>query len=219
MSGATVPDVSASSSSSSSSELGRTVSELSTHLSVGAPDVVVTPRADAPQSTKPESVQQTDPTANAVRLDRTLFEEVCAELSVTDAERQALLHPAAVTAFYFSASWCKPCKAFTPVLSTCYELAREEDGVRIEIIYVSGDANEEAFEAYREKMPWKRFALGPESELQAKLRQAFGLDTGFPRLVVTHPATERVLAVDGRRELLQDKDKAMPGWALKAALL
>jgi thiol-disulfide isomerase/thioredoxin len=144
-----------------------------THVSLGSvascfrPLMSSAPPPDASLAPPPPPVQQQKaPTSTG--LPRVLFEEVCAELNLTATEREALLHPEAVTAFYFSASWCNPCKAFTPLLSSCYEIAREEDNVRIEVIYVSGDANEETFTAYREKMPWKRFSIAPDSARQAK---------------------------------------------------
>ncbi|MCB1077429.1 MAG: redoxin domain-containing protein [Verrucomicrobiae bacterium] len=58
-------------------------------------------------------------------------------------------------AFYFSASWCGPCKEFTPSLVSFYN---ENPGAKkaFEVILVSRDSSEEAMEDYmkEDKMPW-----------------------------------------------------------------
>lgn len=58
-----------------------------------------------------------------------------------------------VIGLYFSASWCPPCKKFTPILSTFYEdLVEYYDD--IEIIYISSDKDQEEFNTYWENMPF-----------------------------------------------------------------
>ena len=42
----------------------------------------------------------------------------------------------AVVCIYFSAHWCPPCRAFTPLLKDFYE---EVEGEGVEIIFVSSD--------------------------------------------------------------------------------
>lgn len=53
---------------------------------------------------------------------------------------------------YFSASWCGPCKRFTPELKSIYENALQDQG---EVIFVSKDKDESSFNEYLGKMPWK----------------------------------------------------------------
>lgn len=55
---------------------------------------------------------------------------------------------APAVAFYFSAHWCGPCKAFTP------ELARHYVPGKMEILFVSLDRNEDEFRRYHRTMPW-----------------------------------------------------------------
>jgi nucleoredoxin len=43
-----------------------------------------------------------------------------------------------VIGLYFSASWCGPCKAFTPKLAACYK-ALKERGAPFEIVFISSD--------------------------------------------------------------------------------
>lgn len=58
-------------------------------------------------------------------------------------------------AFYFSAHWCPPCRAFTPKLVEFYN-AQEGKKKDFEIIFVSSDHSEEEMETYikEDAMPW-----------------------------------------------------------------
>jgi nucleoredoxin len=51
-----------------------------------------------------------------------------------------------VVALYFSASWCPPCKTFSPRLIDFYLAAAKDNG--LEIVYVSSDKTVESFETY-----------------------------------------------------------------------
>jgi thiol-disulfide isomerase/thioredoxin len=57
-----------------------------------------------------------------------------------------LLKDADVLALYFSASWCPPCKIFSPVLREFYLSAAKGNG--LEIVYISSDKSVESFEEY-----------------------------------------------------------------------
>jgi thiol-disulfide isomerase/thioredoxin len=54
-------------------------------------------------------------------------------------------------AMYFSASWCKPCQGFTPKLIQTYDALKQRD---TEVVFVSLDQDEAAFDKYRGEMPW-----------------------------------------------------------------
>ena len=58
-------------------------------------------------------------------------------------------------AVYFSASWCAPCRAFTPDLVTWYNENKPKHP-EFELIFVSHDNDEASMEAYmaEDKMPW-----------------------------------------------------------------
>ncbi len=56
---------------------------------------------------------------------------------------------------YYSASWCAPCRQFTPKLVDFYNKTKAKHP-EVEIIFVSHDHNASAMEAYmnEEQMPW-----------------------------------------------------------------
>ncbi len=60
-----------------------------------------------------------------------------------------------VVGLYFSAHWCGPCRSFTPTLAKFYEnFKKTDDGKRLEIVFVSSDRDESAFNDYYKEMPW-----------------------------------------------------------------
>lgn len=65
----------------------------------------------------------------------------------------AFLDAIPVVCLYFSASWCLPCKNFTPLLATTYS-AINQGQRQLEVVFVSVDQNEEEFAEYYKTMPW-----------------------------------------------------------------
>lgn len=59
---------------------------------------------------------------------------------------KTLLKDADVVALYFSASWCPPCKTFSPLLREFYNAAAKDNG--LEIVYISSDKDLPSFEEY-----------------------------------------------------------------------
>lgn len=53
-------------------------------------------------------------------------------------------------AFYYSAHWCPPCRAFTPELSKFYDKMKKQYGDDFELIFVSSDKTEDAMKGYME---------------------------------------------------------------------
>ena len=61
---------------------------------------------------------------------------------------------------YFSASWCRPCREFTPILSTVYRnmglAMHKELGMKegTEVVMLSLDRDEETFQLYHSQTPF-----------------------------------------------------------------
>jgi nucleoredoxin len=87
-----------------------------------------------------------------------------------------------LVALYFSASWCRPCVMFTPVLTQKYnEIKASEDADKLEVIFISADQSEEEANHYYEKMPWKRLAY--DQDKISELMTRYEVD-GFPTVVL-----------------------------------
>lgn len=66
--------------------------------------------------------------------------------------RNAALGDAALVAVYVSASWCGPCRDFTPKLGAWY--VRSASQRKAVIVFASLDRDEKSFTEYFAKMPW-----------------------------------------------------------------
>jgi nucleoredoxin len=51
---------------------------------------------------------------------------------------------------YFSASWCPPCRAFSPILKEFYNHVKDT----VEVVYISSDKDYTEFQGYFGTMPW-----------------------------------------------------------------
>lgn len=61
---------------------------------------------------------------------------------------------------FFSANWCRPCKAFTPLLVDLYNTLRA-GGKEVEIVLVSFDQDETKFKDHFKRMPWLAVPYDP----------------------------------------------------------
>ena len=88
---------------------------------------------------------------------------------------------AKLVGLYFSAHWCPPCRGFTPVLSEFYKTVNKDEKV-LEIIFVSSDKDDEAFNEYYGTMPWIALDF-KERDKKAEWSKTFGIN-GIPTLVL-----------------------------------
>eukprot|EP01018_Ginkgo_biloba_P027555 Gb_22389 [translate_table: standard] len=106
---------------------------------------------------------------------------------------------------YFSAHWCPPCRRFTPELIQIYnELKRK--GEAFEIVFISSDKNQEAFEHYYKTMPWLALPFGDKGKND--LTRNFRIN-GIPTLIVIGPDGKTVTA-DARTIISIHGAKAYP---------
>jgi len=99
---------------------------------------------------------------------------------------------------YFSAHWCPPCKAFTPVLSKAYtKLKSERDN--FELVFVSSDKDEDTFKEYFKEMT---FCALPFKYRDAKsdLSKKYEVE-GIPKLIMLGPVSNDET---GEREIIND---------------
>lgn len=87
-----------------------------------------------------------------------------------------------IVGLYFSGSWCGPCHRFTPKLVEAYEeLSTKGD---FEVVFISSDRIDEAFEAYFATMPWLAIPYS-DSEKGKQLKELFKVK-GIPHLVIVN---------------------------------
>lgn len=97
-----------------------------------------------------------------------------------------------VVGLYFSAHWCPPCRSFTPVLAKIYEETKKNG---FEVVFVSSDENQEAFEEYLNEMPWKAVPW-IDRKMQKKLGDVLDVQ-GIPTLALFNESGDLV-TLDGR---------------------
>lgn len=86
---------------------------------------------------------------------------------------------------YFSASWCPPCKALTPILRDGYGQIRVEHGDRaLQVVLIPLDTQELAWEEYIKGMPWLTLNPSIHREAIVKLFLHYQV-TEAPRLIIT----------------------------------
>lgn len=114
-----------------------------------------------------------------------------------------------VVLVYFSAHWCPPCKAFTPLLATAYSKHSAND---VEVVFVSSDRDNASFESYYGEMPWAAIPYADRS-LHAKLSSSFQVG-GIPMLVVLGGVDGSVVTTNGRGDVQATGDlaKCMTLW-------
>jgi nucleoredoxin len=117
-------------------------------------------------------------------------------------------------AVYFSASWCPPCRQFTPQLVKFYKRTAKKEN--IEIVLVSSDKTEKAMTGYvkKYKMPWLTVPFGHPAA--AALKKSLKV-SGIPALIVFSPAG-KIVSQNGRGDVARLGNKAAAAWTSSAAV-
>jgi len=108
---------------------------------------------------------------------------------------------------YFSAHWCPPCRAFTPVLKDFYEEVESEG---VEIIFVSSDRSPADMVSYMKESHGDWLAVEHGSELGQGLKQKFGV-SGIPALIVMK-SDGTLVTKDGRAAVQGKGPAAVKDW-------
>eukprot|EP00928_Gymnodinium_smaydae_P023284 TRINITY_DN19275_c1_g1_i2.p1 TRINITY_DN19275_c1_g1~~TRINITY_DN19275_c1_g1_i2.p1 ORF type:complete len:464 (+),score=50.85 TRINITY_DN19275_c1_g1_i2:190-1392(+) len=88
--------------------------------------------------------------------------------------------PDKVVGLYFSATWCEPCRSFTPRLVQRYTERLKAKG--FEIILISSDRDEPSFHTFFNGMPWLALDF-QDRKRRDELARLFGV-TALPTLVL-----------------------------------
>jgi len=113
-----------------------------------------------------------------------------------------------MVAVYFSASWCGPCRGFTPQLVKFYKKAAKKNN--IEIVFVSSDKNSDAMKNYmkEDSMPWLAV---PFNSIERKTLQKIKRVGGIPNLTV-FDANGKLISVNARWDVVLLGEKAIQAW-------
>eukprot|EP00397_Hematodinium_sp_SG-2012_P061304 GEMP01080959.1.p1 GENE.GEMP01080959.1~~GEMP01080959.1.p1 ORF type:complete len:214 (+),score=39.68 GEMP01080959.1:110-751(+) len=100
-----------------------------------------------------------------------------------------------------SASWCAPCRRYTPKLVEAYTKIYEEKDMAI--IFLSGDRDEAAFDTFYGGMPWCAMPFS-ERGLFNEARTSYEV-VGIPKLIILSP-DGRLLSKDGKAKINEPDD-------------
>ncbi|CAE8631215.1 unnamed protein product [Polarella glacialis] len=114
---------------------------------------------------------------------------------------------------YFSAHWCGPCRGFTPKLAEWYEKDLKSKG--LEIVFVSSDRDQEAFDGYYGEQPWLALDFSNRAEKE-QLSTLLGVQ-GIPNLVIVDKDGS-IITKEGRGAVSNDPEGAEFPWYPKPVL-
>ena len=110
---------------------------------------------------------------------------------------------------YFTASWCPPCRGFTPTLIDFYN--KHHTSKNFEVVAVTWDEDEGAHSEYVGKMPWLStpFDLDESQRISEVFKVA-----SIPTLIALDPATGEVFARNARANVVEDPEASNFPWKL-----
>ena len=113
-----------------------------------------------------------------------------------------------MVAIYASASWCGPCRAFTPKLVEFYKSAAKS--APVELIFLSSDKTGDAMMAYMKKdaMPW--LAIPYDHPKREELTKKLGV-SGIPNLYL-FDAQGKMISENARWDVVMLGKKAVQEW-------
>jgi thiol-disulfide isomerase/thioredoxin len=138
--------------------------------------------------------------------------------SIFEAPTSDLLQNKPVVAVYFSASWCPPCRQFTPMLVKLYNAVNKKKPNSLEVVWVSGDRSQDDFVEYFRKMPWLAVSLGNLQSVTQQLHPRYGV-RGIPHLVLLNGNDGSVISMDAKSLVANDPYGLQFPWRSKSSQL
>jgi len=117
-------------------------------------------------------------------------------------EIDSALNGVETVGFYFSAHWCPPCRGFTPELVNFYKDIKAKNK-SFEIVFVSSDKSQGAFDEYYAEMPWLALPYD-KRDLKSKLSSKYKVN-GIPTLVILD-SSGNVITKNGRERVSADAE-------------
>ena len=137
------------------------------------------------------------------------YEETFAKLTNASGEEVPVANlKDKIVGVYFSASWCPPCRGFTPQLVKFYNQGAGKEN--FEIVFVSSDKNADAMKNYMktDSMPWTAIPFGDASA--SALKRKLGI-RGIPTLVI-FGSDGKIISKNGRWDVVMLGPKALKAW-------
>lgn len=119
-----------------------------------------------------------------------------------------------ITLIYMSASWCPPCRQFTPLLKEAYHQWKEVQGKSIDIVFISSDRNEDQCDLYSSTMPWETLSY-KERKLANQLKDETQARSIPTLLVFDHRG--RLISKSGVQTVRSLGDQSLKRWTDLAA--
>ncbi len=111
-----------------------------------------------------------------------------------------------IIGLYFSASWCGPCRAFTPELVKL----RDRNDEDFEVVFVSSDRSAEDQASYMKDYDMEWPAIPFDSGKRGELSSKFGI-SGIPSLIIVD-SNGNLITKNGRGDAAENPRKALRGW-------
>ena len=107
---------------------------------------------------------------------------------------------------YFSASWCPPCKQFTPILIKL----RDDNQADLEVVFISSDRSAEDQMKYMKDYKMSFLAVPLGAEQTKKLQSKFNI-RGIPSLIILD-SSGKVISTSGVSEVRKSPEEAIASW-------
>ena len=112
--------------------------------------------------------------------------------------------------FYFGAHWAPCCRRFTETLREEYAAINANGKRDLEVVFVSKDGNQAAFDRNFAEMPWKAIKYDDEARKKS-LEQKYGI-MEIPMLLVVRAANGQQVSENGVADLQNHHADVVEAW-------